>query len=74
MALEKEITDYQAYLEMKNKCKYDTNVDQYPTTLLQEWDEMRLRLNPTARLSYAQELILQAAENNSEMVDEESKV
>lgn len=56
MALEKK-TAYEAYMEMRRRCSYEKDVA-FPINLLIEWDEMRMRLNPNARLSSAQELIL----------------
>lgn len=73
MALEKQITEYEAYLEMRRRCSYEKDVS-FPINLLMAWDEMRMRLNPNACLSYAQELILQAAAECAEIGAVESEV
>lgn len=47
-----------AYREMRLRVDPSgTATAQYPISLLMEWDEARCKLNPNARLSYAQKLL-----------------
>ena len=63
MSTENTNSKYEAYYEMRRRCN-DKESATYPVELLIKWDEVRLKLNPEAKLSYAQELLQQRREQS----------